>query len=108
MTKSHRLPGRNTLTSELRRRKSQRSGKRQPVRWRSGVTKRRVKTCIRRYEKHESFSDVEEFYMKKFLIQYAVSALAVALMVPLAGAQSQPAGLQAAFGKDKSHRTSPT
>ena len=38
--------------------------------------------------------------MKKFLIQYAVCALAVALMVPLAGAQSQPAGLQAAFAKD--------
>jgi len=38
--------------------------------------------------------------MKKFLIQYAVCALAVALMAPLAGAQSQPAGLQAAFAKD--------
>jgi len=38
--------------------------------------------------------------MKKFLIQYAVCALAVALMVPLAHAQSQPAGLQAAFAKD--------
>ena len=38
--------------------------------------------------------------MKKFLIQHAVCALAVALMVPLAGAQSQPAGLQAAFAKD--------
>ena len=36
--------------------------------------------------------------MKKFLIQYAVCALAVALMVPLA--QAQPAGMQAAFGKD--------
>jgi len=33
--------------------------------------------------------------MKKFLIQYAVCALSVALMVPLARAQSQPAGLQA-------------
>ena len=38
--------------------------------------------------------------MKKILIQYAVFALAVALMVPLARAQSQPAGLQAAFTKD--------
>src|SRR5580765_4493119 len=38
--------------------------------------------------------------MKKILIQYAVCALAVALMVPLARAQSQPAGMQAAFGKD--------
>ena len=38
--------------------------------------------------------------MKKILIQYAGCALAVALMVPLAGAQSQPAGLQAAFAKD--------
>ena len=36
--------------------------------------------------------------MKK--IQYAVCALAVALMVPLTRAQSQPAGLQAAFAKD--------
>src|SRR5262249_49827277 len=48
-------------------------------------------------EQHESLSDIDvkEFYMKNFLIQYAVCALAVALMVPLAGAQSQPAGLQA-------------
>jgi uncharacterized damage-inducible protein DinB len=40
--------------------------------------------------------------MKKILIQYAVCSLAVALMVPLARAQSQPqpAGIQAAFGKD--------
>src|SRR5262250_3948349 len=38
--------------------------------------------------------------MKKILTQYAVCALAVALMVPLAGAQSQPVGLQAAFAKD--------
>ena len=38
--------------------------------------------------------------MKKILIQYAVCTLAVALMVPLAHAQSQPAGLQAAFAKD--------
>jgi uncharacterized damage-inducible protein DinB len=38
--------------------------------------------------------------MKKILIQYAVYALAVALMVPLAHAQSQPAKWQAAFAKD--------
>ena len=38
--------------------------------------------------------------MEKILIQYAVCALAVALMVPLARAQSQPAGFQAAFAKD--------
>jgi uncharacterized damage-inducible protein DinB len=36
--------------------------------------------------------------MKKILTQFVVCALAVALMVPLAQAQS--AGLQAAFGKD--------
>ena len=36
--------------------------------------------------------------MKKILIQYGVCALAVALVVPLA--QGQPAGMQAAFGKD--------
>jgi uncharacterized damage-inducible protein DinB len=36
--------------------------------------------------------------MKKILTQYVVCALAVALMVPLA--QAQPAGMQAAFGKD--------
>ena len=36
--------------------------------------------------------------MEKILTQYVVCALAVALMVPLA--QSQPAGLQAAFAKD--------
>ena len=36
--------------------------------------------------------------MKKILTQYAVCALAVALMVPLV--QAQPAGMQAAFGKD--------
>jgi|SRR5215813_3744109 len=46
----------------------------------------------------ESFSDVEEFHMKKILTQYGVCALAVALMVPLA--QAQPAGMQAAFAKD--------
>jgi uncharacterized damage-inducible protein DinB len=43
---------------------------------------------------------MEEFYMKKILIQYTVCALAVALMVSSAPAQSQPAGLQAAFAKD--------
>jgi len=36
--------------------------------------------------------------MKRILIQYAVSALAVALMVPLA--QAQPSRIQAAFAKD--------
>ena len=36
--------------------------------------------------------------MKKILTQYAVCALAVALMVPLAQAQS--VGIQAAFAKD--------
>src|SRR5512135_2773293 len=46
----------------------------------------------------ESFSDVEEFHMEKILAQYGVCALAVALMLPLA--QAQPAGMQAAFGKD--------
>lgn len=38
--------------------------------------------------------------MKKVLIQYAVCALAVALLVPSAWSQSQPSGLQAAFAKD--------
>jgi hypothetical protein len=38
--------------------------------------------------------------MKKILTQYGVCALAVALMVPLAQAQAQLAGMQAAFGKD--------
>src|SRR6266566_4406887 len=38
--------------------------------------------------------------MKKILIQYGLCALAVALVVPLAQAQGQPAGMQAAFGKD--------
>src|SRR5215510_8641599 len=41
-----------------------------------------------------------DFHMKKILSQYGVCALAVALMVPLARAQSQPAGLQAAFARD--------
>jgi hypothetical protein len=54
-----------------------------------------------RYGQHESFSDIEEFHMKKILIQYVVCALAVVLMVPLAPlAQAQPAGIQAAFAKD--------
>jgi len=38
--------------------------------------------------------------MKKILIQYAMCALAIALMVTLVPAQAQPAGLQAAFAKD--------
>ena len=38
--------------------------------------------------------------MKKILTQYGVCAVAVALMVPLVQAQAQPAGIQAAFGKD--------
>jgi uncharacterized damage-inducible protein DinB len=41
---------------------------------------------------------LEEFHMKKILIQYGICALAVALMGQLA--QAQPAGIQAAFGKD--------
>jgi len=41
---------------------------------------------------------LEEFHMKKILTQYGVCALAVALVVPLA--QAQPAGMQAALGKD--------
>ena len=36
--------------------------------------------------------------MKKILTQYGLCALAVALMAPLV--QAQPAGIQAAFGKD--------
>ncbi len=40
----------------------------------------------------------EELPMKKILTQFGVCALAVALMVPFV--QAQPAGLQAAFGKD--------
>jgi uncharacterized damage-inducible protein DinB len=53
-------------------------------------------------EQHGSLRDIQikELHMKKILIQYGLCALAVALMVPLAGAQSQPAGLQAAFAKD--------
>ena len=45
--------------------------------------------CIWRYTQDELFSDIEEFYMKKILVQCAVCALAVALMIPLARAQSQ-------------------
>ena len=41
-----------------------------------------------------------DLHMKKILSQYGLCVLAVALMVPLARAQSQPAGLQAAFAKD--------
>src|SRR6201998_2210129 len=41
---------------------------------------------------------LEEFHMEKILTHYVVCTLAVALMVPLA--QAQPAGIQAAFGKD--------
>jgi uncharacterized damage-inducible protein DinB len=40
----------------------------------------------------------EEFHMTKILTKYGALALGVALMVPLA--QAQPAGIQAAFGKD--------
>jgi uncharacterized damage-inducible protein DinB len=47
---------------------------------------------------HESFSDVPGVHMKKILIQYAMCALAIALMATLA--QAQPAGMQAAFAKD--------
>jgi uncharacterized damage-inducible protein DinB len=42
----------------------------------------------------------KELPMKKTLIQYGVCALALALMAPLAQAQAQPAGMQAAWGKD--------
>ena len=42
----------------------------------------------------------EEFNMKKILTQFGVYALALALMVPLAQAQAQLAGMQAAWGKD--------
>ena len=38
--------------------------------------------------------------MKKILTECGVCALVIALMVPLALAQAQPAGIQAAFGKD--------
>jgi len=42
----------------------------------------------------------EEFNMKRILTQFGVCALALALIVPLAQAQAQPAGMQAAWGKD--------
>jgi uncharacterized damage-inducible protein DinB len=51
-------------------------------------------------EHRQGVPDEEEFHMKNILTQYAVCALAVALMVPLAPAQSQPAGLQTAFARD--------
>src|SRR6476469_3889047 len=38
--------------------------------------------------------------MKKMLMQFGLCALAVAPIAPLAQAQGQPAGLQAAFGED--------
>ena len=38
--------------------------------------------------------------MTKILTKYGALALAVALMVPLSQAQPQPAGMQAAWGKD--------
>jgi uncharacterized damage-inducible protein DinB len=41
---------------------------------------------------------MKEFHVKKILSQYGALALAAALMVPLAQAQS--AGMQTAFGKD--------
>src|SRR5947209_14180256 len=43
---------------------------------------------------------IKEPHMKKIVIQYGLCALAVALMAPLAQAQRQPAGLQAALAKD--------
>jgi uncharacterized damage-inducible protein DinB len=62
----------------------------------------KVPSGILSIEQHESLSDVDidvkELHMKKILIQYGLCALAVALMAPLA--QAQPAGIQAAFGKD--------
>src|SRR5215471_6113438 len=51
-------------------------------------------------EHRQGVPDEEEFHMKKILTQYGVCALAVALMMPLAQAQRQPAGLQAAWEKD--------
>ena len=38
--------------------------------------------------------------MVKVLTQYAMCAMALALMAPLAPAQAQPAGMQAAYAKD--------
>src|SRR5712671_5739625 len=45
-----------------------------------------------------SFFRLEEFHMKKILTQCGECALAAALMVSMA--QAQPAGMQAAFGKE--------
>jgi uncharacterized damage-inducible protein DinB len=59
-----------------------------------------LETPIGRYQQNDSFNDVEEFHMKKILTRYGVYALAVALMAPLAQAQAQPGGLQAAFEKE--------
>jgi uncharacterized damage-inducible protein DinB len=53
--------------------------------------------CKSKISKFNRWSQ-EEFPMKKILTQFVVCALAPALMVPLA--QAQPAGIQAAFGKD--------
>jgi uncharacterized damage-inducible protein DinB len=50
------------------------------------------------YELRSQHIDEKEFQMKKILTQYGVCALVVALMVPLAQAQS--VGIQAAFAKD--------
>src|SRR5207244_7406230 len=55
-------------------------------------------TVVRSIWSGEQAHRLEEFHMKKILIQYGICALAVALMGPLA--QAQPAGIQAAFGKD--------
>jgi uncharacterized damage-inducible protein DinB len=49
-------------------------------------------------EHRQEVPNKEEFHMKKILTQYGVWALAVALIVPLV--QAQPAGVQAAWGKD--------
>src|SRR5579862_5957702 len=49
-------------------------------------------------EHRQAVPDEEEFHMEKILTQYVVCALAVALMVSLA--QAQTAGIQAAFAKD--------
>jgi uncharacterized damage-inducible protein DinB len=53
-------------------------------------------------EHRQGVPDDEDFHMKKILTQYGVFALAIALMVPWGRgqAQAQPAGIQAAFGKD--------
>ena len=60
-----------------------------PVRWRRKVQKRRVEKCISALRAARVVQiDVEEFHMKKILIQYGVCALAVALMLPLAQAHT--------------------